>query len=285
MSPKLMENTFNVDLFGLVWIAVAVVVVGLLASHFYRGLEERTPVRRHRQMASRQHVWLTGTLTIWWTADTLWHARAYVVTRLFWRPEVRAALHQGMPWLAWTTHLWSHNPVLWDFMVLTIDGLLAFSLFMTFRHPPVWLKWGAVGWGLVRWGLAGADAAFPTAHPFGPGAYLMAAAAAYLMIAPAHYRHVLAGIAGWLALDSLFAARAPFAPTEAMLLTGFGALAWASYRGWTPLTFRLLAVTLAVQTTILGVGGHALHLGLNLLWTPILAALAIGRDFASTQGD
>lgn len=286
MNAKLLVNMFNVDLFGLVWIAVAVVVLGLLVAHFYHGLEEGIGDHGPREKApsNTQIHWLTGALAIWWGLDTLWHARAFVVTPRFWRPEVHAAIQNGLPWIHWTTTCWAANPILWDFATLAVDGTLTFILVMSFRRPTAVTLLSTAVWGVVRWMLAGADASWVGGtHLIGPGGYFMAAALGYLIWRPRDYPAVLAGLAVWLAVDSLIFWHHTPLMLRVTLSVGFGSLALASGRRWAPATRRLLAASLVTVMITLGIGAHVLTLGLNLLWAPILFVLTVGRDLVPNK--
>ena len=278
-NARLLMNMFNVDLFALVWIAVAMVILGLLVSHFYHGLQGVPSPQRRRVFgpdSGRQTRWLTATLITWWGLDALWHSRAFVVTPQFWRPEVSQALHQGLPWLEWTTNLWRANPILWDFSALAVDSTIAFILIMTWRRPPAWAMWAALGWAASRWTLTGFEASWGQANLIGPGGYFMAAAIAYLIRRPHHYRAVLITLTLWLALDAALTIDLRHLLVPLVLMGGFLVLGYGTLRDWKADSLRGLGLALTLSLVLFSVGRQALYLGMNLLWAPLLLAVVVG---------
>jgi hypothetical protein len=277
MTPQLIETTFKVDLLALVWITVAVVVVAVLAAQFYRALEGIPGPLRPRSVSSPQSLWLTGLLGSFWSLDALWHARAFVVTPRFWRPQTRFVLQEGLPWLKWTVHLWSRNPILWDFSVLAVDIALASLVWVNWRGAPRWVLWGGVAWGVVRWALVGAS--IPVAvgvAVVGPGGFLLAGLTAYLLYRPQRFTVLLPAAGTWLAVDAMLAARHGPPAAEPALALGLMVLAWGLRADWPSRALRALAVLLTIDVALLGVDSQIPHWGLNWAWAPALLVLVLG---------
>ncbi len=279
MDPmsRSLENMFNVDLFALVWIAVAIVVITTLAWYFYQGLHVEdgpdskslpAPARPKMAMQTR---WLAAFVASWWLADTLWHARAIVVTPGFWGPLVSDAAP-----LHWAAQLWQSNPILWDFGVLIGDGALVLALAFTWRHLPRWLWLAAAAWGVARWVLAAGQAPWRATAPIGPGGYLIAATAAYCALFPQHYRTLVGLIAASLAADGFVTAHGMAHPVHIGIAVGLTGLALAAARRWTPVTFRVLALLITVDLLLQHVGTDFARTGMNHLWAPALFCLAAG---------
>lgn len=276
MDPqsRLMENMFKVDLFALIWIMVAIVVVTALAWHFYRGLDaDDGPPAKISSTGPMplKARWLSLVITAWWASDLIWHARAVVVTRAFYRPLLAPDL--ASPALKWAAELWQANPVLWDFATLIGDAALVLGLSFTFRHHPRWILWGATAWGFVRWILTAAVAPWGNAHPIGPGGFFLIAASAYLVMAPSHYRAIFGGAALLLAVDAGLTAHGP---THLGLGVGLIGLAYGVWRQWTATSFRILALFVTLDLLLQHVGIRALQGGLNQLWVPLMLLMAFG---------
>lgn len=270
-QSALLENMFKVDLLSLVWIAVAVVVVGGLAVNFYHALNEHEPHPPKPPPMSRQTRWLGLVVATWWLADLLWHIRARVVTPPFWHHELWGS---NLPWLWFAHQWWQANPVLWDFTILVGDGVMAAGLYFTVKRHPPWLFWLAMAWGLARWLLQGASVDFHvTVNPIGPNVYLLSASAAYLALDPRAYRFLLSGLAFWLALDSLISQASP---VHWVLAIGLGGLGYATLKGWSLANSGILAGALTIDILLRGIGTHFLSAGLSALWAPALFLLVIG---------
>ncbi|NMP22333.1 hypothetical protein [Sulfobacillus harzensis] len=278
MDPKsrLLENMFNVDLFALVWIAVAIVVITALAWNFYQGLavEDASPSSAPAPAMPLQTRWLGLIVATWWASDLVWHSRAVVVTPSFYRPLIRADLM--VPWLHWAAMLWEQNPILWDFAALMADAGLVLGLAFSYRRHPRWLLWAAALWGTARWLLTASSAPWGAAHPFGPGGYLLAGASAYLMLAPSRYRAVLSLAAVLLAIDAGITSYGLHNTAHLGLGIGLMGVAYGAWRHWTALSFRILALFVSIDLLTQHVGTAALMGGMNQLWVPLLFFMALG---------
>lgn len=279
MDPqsRLMENMFKVDLFALIWIMVAIVVVTALAWHFYRGLaaDDGPPAQvAQAPPMPLQARWLSLVITAWWASDLIWHARAVVVTRAFYRPLLAPDL--ASPGMRWAAQLWQANPVLWDFATLMADAGLVVGLAFTFRHHPRWILWTAAAWGLVRWVLTAGVSPWGHAHPMGPGGFLLVAACAYLALAPAHYRAIFGSMTLLLAVDAGLTAHGLQDATHLGLGVGLIGLAYGVWRQWTPHSFRILVLFVSIDLVLQHIGTHVLTGGLNQLWVPLLLLMAFG---------
>ncbi len=274
-GTALLERTFYVDLLSLVWIFVGLGVVLVLMHHFYRGLntEGEGPPRVPAAPPSPRTRWLMIVVLAWWMIDSIYHARARIILPQVWHLELAQARTSLMPWLLPATHLWAMNPTLWDFGILAVDATLMMGLVMAFRNPRRSVLWAAVVWGLVRWALAGGMMSLEAHTVVGPGASLMAACAGLWLLYPKRGRWFLAGLALWLALDAL-ASHNGTAAQALMLAVGFGGLALALWRDWTPLTLRILAGALAVQA-LLNMGRPQVSSSVGL-WAPFLFVLVVG---------
>lgn len=274
-STALLERTFYVDLLSLVWIFVGLGVVLVLMHHFYRGLNtegEGSPRPVSAPSAPRAR-WLMTVVLVWWMIDGIYHARAHSILPQVWHGQLVQARTSLMPWLLPATHLWTLNPILWDFGILVVDAALLMGLAMAFRNPRRSVLWAAVLWGLVRWALAGGVISLEAHAVVGPGASLMAACAGLWLLYPKWGRLLLAGLALWLAGDAL-AAHNGTAAQALMLAVGFGGLALAVWRNWTPLTLRILAGALAIQA-LLHMGRTAASSSVEF-WAPFLFVLVVG---------
>ena len=279
-STALFERTFYVDLLSLVWIFVGLGVVLALMHHFYRGLSaDGEPLPKAISPASSPRTrWLMTVVLAWWTVDGIVHARASAVMPQTWHMELARARMSPLPWLLPTTHLWALNPTLWDFGMLGVDAALIMGLILGFRSPRRLVLWVAVLWGLARWALAGGVVSLETHTVVGPGTSLMAAVAGLWLLYPRQGRLLLAGLALWLAGDAL-AVHSGTAAEALMLAVGFGGLALAAWREWTPLTIRILSGSLALQA-LMQMGPSPLGVGPSSLWAPFLFVLVVALHLA-----
>ena len=275
-STALLTRTFYVDLLSLVWIFVGLGVILVLMHHFYRGLnaDEGGPSRPPAQASAPRARWLMTALLAWWVADGVYHARARAILPQMWHMELMQARMSPMPWLLPATHLWAMDPTLWDFGILVVDAALAMGLIMTFRNPRRPVLWAAVAWGLLRWALAGGVMGMQSQAVIGPSAILMASLVGLWLLYPSRGRLLLAGLALCLAGDAL-AVHSGTTAQALMLAVGFGGLALAVWRDWTPLTLRILAGALAIQS-MAHVGGTPVGPSPAGLWAPFLFVLVVG---------
>lgn len=281
MNPKahLLENMFKVDLLDLGWIAVAIVVVTALAWQFYRGIEgsEGSNSSALPKSMSAQARWLSLVSAAWWTADLIWHARAVVVTPQFDRPLLTVDRVSPFHWAA---QLWTQNPIGADFTLLVVDVALVLGFAFSFKGHPRWLLVTATVWGTLRWMAVAMSAPWDGRYPMGPGGFLLAAAATYLIMKPHHYRAILASCSTWLAVDALWTRGPGVLSIHVGIAVGLVGLAFGIMRGWPSRSLRLLAFFVAVDILSQHIGTQVLHLGMNQLWSPLLFLLAAGLHFS-----
>ncbi|MCY0897970.1 MAG: hypothetical protein OWU33_03395 [Firmicutes bacterium] len=265
---------FNVDLWAVAWIAVAILVVSSLSWHFYRGLEA-PPVALASKSEPPAHAaapYWVSILAAWWALDTWWHARAQVVMPSFWRAWPHTALPMDL--LAW--HLWIQNPMDWDFLIILIDGSLAIGLWLTVRRPPTWLLWVAMGWGLVRWWLAAAAVTWFHHLSIGPGGYFLAAVTALVAVRPQHARLALSLVGCWLAAIAITVPGPPSWAMRIAFIIGFMGLPLTHLWRWPRPWVMVWAAFISGELLVLGLGLHFWHQGPNTLWPPFLALFGVG---------
>ncbi|PSR21135.1 MAG: hypothetical protein C7B45_11955 [Sulfobacillus acidophilus] len=285
MNPTISAAAIlHTDPATLTWVVVAVGIASLSLvrfSHFFEAGMPRMSNFPTRPLENTQKLWLGGILALWWSLDALEQARSYPMTLRLWHLTLAQALTTQSILTSWPRYLGPNSPAFWPCLFIAVDASFVVLLIWLYAHTPRWMACGMIGWGIIRWVLAGATTTWGRIHVFGPGSYLIAAAMAYLLIAPAHYRYILTSLSAWALADAVATSLSHPILVDAGGIIGFAFLAISAWRSAPSGVLRLAATAVAAEILVLASVHHALGAAPNQLWILMLLALAWGRHLRS----